>query len=85
MTSIFEYNKEEEERKLRIAERQAGYDEGYDSGYGSGFDTGYGNGYDKGIEHTLVELVNEGILSIEQAAHKLNMTEDEFKKVMESR
>ena len=81
MTSIFEYNKEEEERKLRTAERQAGYDEGYDSG----FDTGYGNGYDRGIEHTLVELVNEGILSIEQAAYKLNMTEDEFKKVIESR
>ena len=81
MTSIFEYNKEEEERKLRTAERQAGYDEGYDSG----FDTGYGNGYDRGIEHTLVDLVNEGIISIEQAAHKLHMTEDEFKKVMESR
>ena len=81
MTSIFEYNKEEEERKLRTAERQAGYDEGYDSG----FDTGYGNGYDRGIEHTLAELVNEGILSIEQATHKLNMTEDKFEKVMESR
>ncbi len=73
MTSIFEYNKEEEERKLRTAERQAGYDEGYDSGY------------DSGIENTLVDLVNEGILSIEQAAHKLNMTEDEFEKVMESK
>ncbi len=48
MTSIFEYNKEEEERKLRTAERQAGYDEGYDSG----FDTGYGNGYDRGREKT---------------------------------
>ena len=69
MTSIFEYNKEEEERKLRTAERQAGYDEGYDSG----------------IEHTLVDLVNEGIISIEQAAHKLHMTEDEFEKVMESK
>ena len=85
MTSIFEYNKEEEERKLRTAERQAGYDEGYDSGYGSGFDTGYGSGYDRGIEHTLVELVNEGILSIEQAACKLHMTGDEFKKVMEGK
>ena len=53
MTSIFEYNKEEEERKLRIAERQAGYDEGYD----------------RGIEHTLAELVNEGILSKIGRAH----------------
>ena len=77
MTSIFEYNKEEEERKLRTAERQAGYDEGYDSGYDSG--------YDRGIENTLADLVNEGIISIEQAAHKLNMTEDEFEKVMESK
>ena len=32
MMSIFEYNQEEEERKLRAAERQAGYVEGYDSG-----------------------------------------------------
>ena len=77
MTSIFEYNKEEEERKLRTAERQAGYDEGYDSGYDSG--------YDRGIENTLADLVNEGIISIEQAAHKLNMTEDEFEKVMEGK
>lgn len=36
MTSIFEYNQEEEERKLRAAERRAGYDKGYDSGYESG-------------------------------------------------
>ena len=34
MTSIFEYNQEEEERKLRAAERQAGYDKGYDSEIG---------------------------------------------------
>ena len=30
--SIFEYNKEEEERKLRKAEYEAGYDSGYDLG-----------------------------------------------------
>ena len=46
MTSIFEYNKEEEERKLRIAERQAGYDEGYD----------------RGIEHTLAELDRKSVV-----------------------
>ena len=34
--SIFEYNKDEEEKKLRRAE----YEAGYDTGYGSGFDTG---------------------------------------------
>ena len=34
--SIFEYDQEEEEKKLRKAEFEAGYD----SGYGSGYDTG---------------------------------------------
>ena len=32
MTSILEYNQEEEEKKLRAAEWQTGYDEGYDKG-----------------------------------------------------
>ena len=32
LTSIFEYNQEEEERKLRIAERRGGYVEGYEHG-----------------------------------------------------
>ena len=32
LTSIFEYNQEEEERKLRIAERKGGYVEGYEHG-----------------------------------------------------
>lgn len=34
--SIFEYDKEEEERKLRQAEYEGGYDAGYDTGYGKG-------------------------------------------------
>lgn len=38
--SIFEYNKEEEERKLRKAEYEAGYDSGYDSGKEAGYDLG---------------------------------------------
>ena len=38
--SIFEYDKEEEEKKLRKAEYEAGYNLGYDTGYGSGYDIG---------------------------------------------
>ena len=38
--SIFEYDKEEEEKKLRKAEYEAGYNIGYDTGYGSGYDIG---------------------------------------------
>ncbi len=38
--SIFEYDKEEEEKKLRKAEYEYGFDSGYDSGYNSGYETG---------------------------------------------
>lgn len=38
--SIFEYDKEEEEKKLRKAEYEAGYNTGYDTGYGRGYDIG---------------------------------------------
>ena len=67
MMSIFEYNQEEEERKLRAAERQAGYD----------------SGVEQGIQHTLVALVNDGSISAEKAAAKMNVTVEEFKRVME--
>ena len=36
--SIFEYNKEEEERKFRKAEYEAGYDSGYDLGRKEGIE-----------------------------------------------
>ena len=80
MTSIFEYNKEEEERKLRTAERQAGYDEGYDSGYGSGFDTGYG----KGIAENLCKLVDNFMsrrtATLEEACDALGISVEDYKK-----
>ena len=38
--SIFEYDKEKEEKKLREAEYEGGYDSGYNSGYNSGYETG---------------------------------------------
>lgn len=42
--SIFEYNKEEEDKKLRKAEFASGYDSGYNSGYDTGFDVGKQDG-----------------------------------------
>ena len=76
MTSIFEYNKEEEERKLRTAERQAGYDEGYDSG----FDTGYG----KGIAENLCKLVDNFMsrrtATLEEACDALGISVEDYKK-----
>ena len=62
MTSIFEYNQEEEERKLRAAERQAGYDDGYDKGYDSGYDSGYesgaADGEARGMTQGIIGLVD---------------------------
>lgn len=42
--SIFEYNKEEEDKKLRKAEFASGYDSGYNSGYDTGFEVGKQDG-----------------------------------------
>ncbi len=64
--SIFEYNKEEEDKKLRKAEFEAGYD------------TGYGSGFDAGIEckakETALLLWREGD-SIEKIAKVLQLDE----------
>ena len=42
--SIFEYDKEKEEKKLRKAEYEYGYDSGYNSGYNSGHRSGIAEG-----------------------------------------
>ena len=88
MTSIFEYNKEEEERKLRTAERQAGYDEGYDSGYDRGYGRGYGSGFDmgygKGIAENLCKLVDNfmprRMATLEEACDALGISVEDYKK-----
>ena len=49
MMSIFEYNQEEEERKLRAAERQAGYDSGVEHGIKQGIEQGMAQGIERGI------------------------------------
>ena len=45
--SIFEYDKEKEEKKLRKAEYEGGYDSGYTSGYDSGHRSGISEGESK--------------------------------------
>ena len=68
MTSIFEYNKEEEERKLRTAERQAGYDEGYG----------------KGIAENLCKLIDNfmsrRMATLEEACDALGISVEDYKK-----
>ena len=49
MMSIFEYNQEEEERKLRAAERQAGYASGVEHGIRQGIEQGMAQGMERGM------------------------------------
>ena len=72
MMSIFEYNKEEEERKLRAAERQAGYVEGYDSGM------------ERGTAENLYKLVSNFMsrrkVTLEEACDALGISSDDYNK-----
>ena len=72
MTSIFEYNKEEEERKLRTAERQAGYDEGYDEGM------------EQGMAENLCKLIDNfmsrRMATLEEACDALGISVEDYKK-----
>ena len=46
--SIFEYNKEEEEKKLRKAEYEYGYEGGFEAGQRDGYNAGRKTGYEAG-------------------------------------
>ncbi len=82
MTSIFEYNKEEEERKLRSAEREAGYADGLAQGEINGELRGKTMGKIEGEAigrfNMLVQLVNNNVISTSDAAKQINMSEEEF-------
>ena len=77
MTSIFEYNQEEEERKLRAAERQAGYDVGYERGAADGEARGEARGKAWATENTRVndvrKLMENMKLDMEQALDALGI------------
>ena len=55
--SIFEYDKEEEERKLRKAEYEAGYNSGKQDGYNSGKQDGYNSGRQDGYNSGKQEII----------------------------
>ena len=82
MTSIFEYNKEEEERKLRSAEREAGYADGLAQGEINGELRGKTMGKIEGEAigrfNMLIQLVNNNVISTADAAKQINMSEEEF-------
>ena len=70
--SIFEYDEEEEKRKLREAEFEYGREEGIKQGIGEGIE--------QGILRTLTGLVREGLLTVRDAAAHANMSEDAFER-----
>ncbi|MFQ8704239.1 MAG: hypothetical protein ACLR9I_10790, partial [Eisenbergiella sp.] len=72
--SIFEYDEEEEKRKLREAEFEYGREEGIKQGIGEGIE--------QGILRTLTGLVREGLLTVRDAAAHANMSEDAFERVL---
>ena len=72
--SIFEYDKEEEEKKLRKAE--------YEAGYNIGSDTGYGSGYDIGKKEIVRQMFNAGE-PFEKIAQYTGYEVCELKKMLE--
>ena len=59
--SIFEYNQEEEERKLRAAERQAGYASGVEHGIRQGIERGMAQGIERGMAQGMERGMEQGI------------------------
>ncbi len=92
MMSIFEYNQEEEERKLRAAERQAGYAsgvehgirQGIERGMAQGIERGMAQGMERGTAENLCKLVNNFMsrrkVTLEEACDALGISSDDYKK-----
>lgn len=73
--SIFEYNKEEEERKLREAEYEGGWEAGKQAGMKFGMDAGMKAGMDAGMKAGM----KAGMI---QMAREIQLEEDEIIKIL---
>ena len=70
--------------------RQEGIEQGLEQGRQEGIEQGLEQGRQEGIEqglqqgriHALIELVNDGVLTIEKAAEKADMSVEEFRNAM---
>ena len=92
MMSIFEYNQEEEERKLRAAERQAGYAsgvehgirQGIEQGMAQGMERGMAQGIERGTAENLCRLVSNFMsrrkVTLEEACDALGISVDDYNK-----
>ena len=75
--SIFEYDKEEEERKLREAEYEAGYNSGKQDGYNSGKQDGFTEG-----KCEIIHLMFDAGESLEKIAQYTGYKVEEWKNLL---
>ena len=62
--------------------RQEGIEQGIEQGLERGRQEGIEQGLQQGRIHALIELVNDGVLTIEKAAEKASMSVEEFGNAM---
>ena len=83
--SIFEYDKELEEKKLRKAEYEAGRESGFSEGEKHGRETGFSEGEKYGIELNSIETARRMLqlqeFSLEKIAAISGLSLDEVKKL----
>ncbi len=69
--SIFEYDEEKEMKRIRQSEREIGREEGMQAGRKEGRLAAY------------ADMVRDGLLSVEEAAERVGLTVEEFKRMLE--
>ena len=57
--SIFEYNAEEELKKLRVAEREGGFEDGFEDGFAAGENHGRLEGRTEGAAEAILTVLEE--------------------------
>ena len=76
--SIFEYDKEEEDKKLRKAEYEAGYDTGFDAGKQTGLEVGISKG-----KKEIIQLMLDAGEPLEKIVQYTGYTAEEIKELKE--
>ena len=75
--SIFEYNKEEEEQKLRKAEYEAGVEDGIKTGIKTGIEAGVVKGELKKARETALSLAEMG-MAVDKIAEVVKISRDKI-------
>ncbi len=78
MTSILEYNQEEEEKKLMAAEHRAGYDEGHSIGLNEGHNIGLNEGKRFQQYKMIQNYIAKKNVSLEEACDTLGVSIEEY-------